>query len=83
MALGHRQRGEKSETTGNRGDGPTFNSAKAPGTTYGGFFMQREVSPVESRSGVVSGRVILVLISSFIGAIVALGLAWALFIQPH
>jgi hypothetical protein len=69
--------------TGNRGDGPTFNTAKAPGTTNGGSFMQREVSPVESRSGVVSGRVFLVLISSFIGAVIALGLAWALFIRPH
>ena len=45
--------------------------------------MQREVTPVESRSGVVSGRVMLVLISSFVGAIIALGLAWALFIRPH
>jgi hypothetical protein len=44
--------------------------------------MRREVSPVESRSGVVSGRVFLVLISSFIGAVIALGLAWALLI-PH
>ena len=45
--------------------------------------MQREVSPVESRGGVISGRVVLVLISSFIGAIIALGLAWAFFIRPH
>ena len=45
--------------------------------------MQREVSPAESRGGVVSGRIILVLISSFIGAVIALGLAWALFIRPH
>jgi len=45
--------------------------------------MQREVSPTESRGGVVSGRIILVLISSFIGAVIALGLAWALFIRPH
>ena len=45
--------------------------------------MQREVTPVESRSGVVSGRVMLVLISTFVGAIIALGLAWALFIRPH
>jgi hypothetical protein len=30
----------------------------------------------------VSGRVFLVLISSFVGAIIALGLAWALFIRP-
>ena len=45
--------------------------------------MRREVSPVESRGGVVSGRVLLVLISAFLGAVIALGLAWALFIRPH
>ncbi len=45
--------------------------------------MRREISPVESRGGVVSGRVFLVLLSSFIGAVIALGLAWALFIRPH
>ena len=45
--------------------------------------MRREITPLESRGGVVSGRVILVLISSFVGAVIALGLAWALFIQPH
>jgi hypothetical protein len=45
--------------------------------------MQRDLTPVESRSGAVSGRVFLVLISSFIGAVIALGLAWALFIRPH
>ena len=45
--------------------------------------MRREISPVESRGGVVSGRVVLVLLSSFIGAVIALGLAWALFIRPH
>ena len=45
--------------------------------------MQREVTPVESRGGVISGRVMLVLISSFVGAVIALGLAWALFIRPY
>lgn len=45
--------------------------------------MEREVTPVEARSGVVSGRVILVLISSFVGAVIALGLSWAFFIRPH
>jgi hypothetical protein len=44
--------------------------------------MQREITPTESRSGVVSGRVFLVLISSFAGAVIALGLAWALFLRP-
>jgi hypothetical protein len=45
--------------------------------------MQRDVTPVEARAGLVSGRVFLVLISSFAGAIIAMGLAWAFFIQPH
>jgi len=45
--------------------------------------MQRDLTPTESRSGLVSGRVFLVLISSFVGAVIALGLAWALLIQPH
>ena len=45
--------------------------------------MERERTPVEARSGVVSGRVTLVLISSLIGAIVALGLCWVFFIAPH
>lgn len=44
--------------------------------------MQREVTPVESRAGIVSGRVVLVLISSFAGAVIALGLAWAFFMRP-
>ena len=44
--------------------------------------MQREITPTESRGGVVSGRVFLVLISSFAGAVIALGLAWALFLRP-
>ena len=41
--------------------------------------MQRDLTPVESRGGVVSGRVLLVLVSSFIGALIALGVIWALF----
>lgn len=44
--------------------------------------MQREITPTESRSGVVSGRVFLVLISSVAGAVIALALAWALFLRP-
>lgn len=44
--------------------------------------MQRDLTPTEARSGIVSGRVFLVLVSSFIGAIVALGLAWAFLIRP-
>ena len=44
--------------------------------------MQRESTPVEARSGVVIGRVLLVLVSSFVGAIIALGLAWV-FLLPR
>jgi len=45
--------------------------------------MRREVTPIEARGGLVSGRIFLVLISSLAGAAIALGLAWALFIRPH
>jgi len=41
--------------------------------------MQRELTPAKARSGVVSGRVVTVLLVSFLGACVALGLAWAFF----
>jgi hypothetical protein len=44
--------------------------------------VQRERTPTESRSGVVSGRVFLVLISSFVGAVIALGVVWAVFLRP-
>ena len=44
--------------------------------------MQRELNPVESRGGVISGRVLLVLVLSFIGALIALGLSWA-FLFSH
>ncbi len=43
--------------------------------------MQRETTPTEARAGIISGRVFLVLISSFFGAIVALGLCWILFLR--
>ena len=42
-----------------------------------GGLMQREVTPTEARSGVVSGRIITVLVISTIGAVIALG-AWRL-----
>lgn len=42
-----------------------------------------EVTPVEARSGVISGRVLLVLACSFTGAVAALGGAWLLFMQPN
>lgn len=44
--------------------------------------MKREATPAEARSGAVSGRVFLVLISSFAGAAIALGVCWA-FLIPH
>ena len=44
--------------------------------------MQPELTPTEARSGVVTGRVRLVLALSSIGAIVAMGLAWYLLV-PH
>ena len=43
--------------------------------------MQREITPTEARSGVISGRILLVLTSSFLGAIVALGLCWFFLIR--
>jgi hypothetical protein len=43
--------------------------------------MQRDVTPTEARSGAVSGRVVTVLISSFVGAVVAMGIAWAVFLR--
>ena len=44
--------------------------------------MQRETTPTEARSGAVSGRVVLILISSLVGAVIAVGLCWA-FLLPH
>lgn len=38
--------------------------------------MKRTLEPVEARSGVISGRVLLVLCASSAGAVVALGLVW-------
>lgn len=44
--------------------------------------MQSEVTPTEARSGVITGRVFLVLALSSIGAIAALAAAWYLLV-PH
>jgi hypothetical protein len=44
--------------------------------------MERELTPVEARGGVVSGRVLTILALSSAGAIVALALAW-LFLLPR
>jgi hypothetical protein len=43
--------------------------------------MQREITPTAARAGAISGRVFLVLVSSFLGAVVALGLCWGLFLR--
>jgi hypothetical protein len=47
-----------------------------------GALMERELTPVEARSGVVSGRVLTVLALSSVGAVIALALAW-LFLFPR
>ena len=44
--------------------------------------MERELTPVEARSGVVSGRILTILVLGSVGAIVALALAW-LFLFPR
>jgi len=38
--------------------------------------MQRELTPTEARSGVISGRIIRILIISSVAAAVALAIAW-------
>ena len=43
--------------------------------------MERELTPVEARSGVISGRIVTILILSSVGAVAALALAW-LFLLP-
>ena len=43
--------------------------------------MESEVTPVEARSGVVSGRILSILVLSSVGAVAALALTW-LFLLP-
>ncbi len=43
--------------------------------------MERELTPTEARSGVVSGRILTVLVLSSVGAVAALALSW-LFLFP-
>ncbi len=38
--------------------------------------MERELTPVEARSGVVSGRILLILVVSSVVAVAALALVW-------
>lgn len=44
--------------------------------------MERELTPVEARSGVVSGRIITILVVSSVGAVAALALVW-MFLLPR
>jgi hypothetical protein len=44
--------------------------------------MERELTPVEARSGVVSGRILTILVVSSVGAIAAMAIAW-LFLFPR
>ncbi|MBN9513931.1 MAG: hypothetical protein J0H97_11055 [Alphaproteobacteria bacterium] len=41
-----------------------------------------ELSPTEARSGIISGRIFMILLISSIGAVVALALAWY-FLFPY
>ena len=43
--------------------------------------MQRELTPTEARSGVISSRVLTILVLSSVGAIAVLALTW-LFLLP-
>ena len=43
--------------------------------------MERKLTPVEARSGVVSGRIVTLLVISSVAAAAALALAW-LFLVP-
>jgi hypothetical protein len=39
--------------------------------------MERELTPVEVRGGVISGRIVTVLVISFVGAVIAVAGVWA------
>ena len=43
--------------------------------------MERELTPTEARSGVVSGRILTILVLSSVGAVAAMAIAW-LFLFP-
>jgi hypothetical protein len=44
--------------------------------------MQRELTPVEGRGGVISGRIVTVLAISVVGAVIALAGVWAIVGMP-
>ncbi|HEY6714898.1 MAG TPA: hypothetical protein VI232_01015, partial [Reyranella sp.] len=39
--------------------------------------MERELTPVEARGGIISGRIVTLLVISLVGAVIAMGGAWA------
>ncbi len=45
--------------------------------------MERELTPVEARGGVISGRIITVLALSFLGTVIALAAVWVSIGMPH
>jgi hypothetical protein len=45
--------------------------------------MERELTPVEARGGVISGRIFKILVISFVGAVVALAGLWAMMSLPN
>jgi hypothetical protein len=45
--------------------------------------MERELTPVEARGGVISGRIVTVLAMSFVGAVIALAGLWAIMGMPN
>ena len=44
--------------------------------------MERELTPVEARGGVISGRIVTILAISFVGAVIALAGVWAIVGMP-
>jgi hypothetical protein len=44
--------------------------------------MERDLTPIEARGGVISGRIFTVLAISVVGAVIALAMAWAIVGMP-
>lgn len=45
--------------------------------------MERELTPVEARGGVISGRIVTILTISCVGAVIAMAGVWAVLAMPH
>ena len=45
--------------------------------------MERERTPVEARGGVISGRIVKILVISSVGAAIAMAGVWAVLAMPH